>query len=153
MEVIVDTQDLDEIVAGLMSVFPAFSKKVSIISGAVLASEPITRTHLRMLRLLELNGAMSMGDLGHKLAVTKPNVTVLTDKLTALDLVSRCDDGTDRRVVHIDITPIGRKYMETMLDKIRFAIEKACANYTPSEIALFKTTLCNMDSLLEKFNI
>lgn len=53
-----------------------------------------------------------MSEIGKKLAMPKPNVTTLVDRLIAENLAERLSDENDRRIINIRITEKG---IETFL--------------------------------------
>ncbi len=52
-------------------------------------------------------GALAMGDLARRVAVTEKTVTGLVDRLQRDGLVDRVRDDADRRVIHVALTPRG----------------------------------------------
>jgi DNA-binding MarR family transcriptional regulator len=56
---------------------------------------------------LKRNGLQSMSDIGKCLAMPKPHVTVIVDKLIEEGYVERQNDPNDRRIVNISITEKG----------------------------------------------
>jgi DNA-binding MarR family transcriptional regulator len=60
-----------------------------------------------MLGVLKHNGIQSMSEIGKKLAMSKPNVTSLVDKIVAEEWAERLPDENDRRIINIRITEKG----------------------------------------------
>ena len=56
---------------------------------------------------LKRNGVMSMSDIGKCLAMPKPHVTVIVDKLIEEGFVERQNDPNDRRIINILLTEKG----------------------------------------------
>jgi DNA-binding MarR family transcriptional regulator len=52
-------------------------------------------------------GALAMGDLARRVAVTEKTVTGLVDRLERDGLVARVRDDADRRVIHVGLTSGG----------------------------------------------
>lgn len=52
-------------------------------------------------------GALAMGDLARRVAVTEKTITGLVDRLERDGLVQRVRDAADRRVIHVALTPRG----------------------------------------------
>ena len=52
---------------------------------------------------------MSMSDIGKHLAMPKPHVTVIIDKLICEGFVERQNDPNDRRIINIAITEKGKE--------------------------------------------
>lgn len=52
-------------------------------------------------------GALTMGDLARRLAVTEKTVTGMVDRLARDGLAERARHDADRRVIHVALTPRG----------------------------------------------
>ena len=57
-------------------------------------------------------GAQSVGSLGERLKLESSTLTPMLKRLEKSDLITRRRDPEDERVVHIDLSPAGRKVME-----------------------------------------
>ncbi|MGB3305259.1 MAG: MarR family transcriptional regulator [Thermomicrobiales bacterium] len=64
---------------------------------------------VRMMRILQDHGPMTMRDLAAHMDVTPPTVTALTKRLREQELIERVQDDTDSRVFWIGISPRGRE--------------------------------------------
>jgi len=71
---------------------------------------PLAQYHI--LSLLAENTSMRMGEISQIMAISRPNLTPLVDKLVALDYVQRISDEHDRRVTYICITSSGVAALE-----------------------------------------
>ena len=71
----------------------------------------LTGASYNILRVLERAGksGRNCGDIGRRLITDVPDITRLIDRLEKLNLVTRERAVNDRRVVHVTITPSGRK--------------------------------------------
>lgn len=61
-----------------------------------------------ILRILKRFDALSMSEIGCKVQIPKPHLTLHVDKLIAEALVERIQDPADRRVIRIKLTEKGR---------------------------------------------
>lgn len=61
--------------------------------------------------LLQLRrlGRCTMGELSKQLLISRPSATRLVTHLVERDLIERVDDRLDRRVVRVELTPLGRR--------------------------------------------
>jgi len=64
---------------------------------------------VRMMRILQDHGPMTMRDLAAHMDVTPPTVTALTKRLREQELIERVQDDADSRVFWIGISPRGRE--------------------------------------------
>lgn len=71
---------------------------------------PLAQYHI--LSLLSENTSMRMGEISQLMAISRPNLTPLVDKLVALGYVQRIADDHDRRVTYISITQMGIEALE-----------------------------------------
>ena len=85
---------------------------------------PLTQYHI--LSLLSENTNMRMGEISQKMAISRPNLTPLVDKLVALGFVQRISDDNARRVTYVSITEKGRN----ALDDERRLISESVAKFT-----------------------
>ncbi len=70
-----------------------------------------------ILGILSVNKKQSMSELGKKLSMPGPHVTVLVDKLVKMKLVERIPDTKDRRIVYVQLVPKGQvKYQKVKKD-------------------------------------
>lgn len=61
------------------------------------------------------NGYTTMGKVAHKLHCDASNVTGIVDRLTILELVTRQDDPSDRRVKTLQLTAKGRAILDEVI--------------------------------------
>ena len=72
----------------------------------------ISITEIHIIEKIGLTEPARMSEIAHLLGVTLATLTVACDKLEAKDLVRRARSRTDRRVVHVTLTPRGRAVYE-----------------------------------------
>lgn len=73
----------------------------------------ITPLAFHILLQLKDKQTLSMTELSRKLGISKPNVTVLVDKLIEKKLTERIHDTRDRRIVMIKLTKKGYDFIDT----------------------------------------
>jgi len=85
---------------------------------AVMRPLDLTFARYEVLRLLAFthSGSMTMTRLGSLLLVHPTSVTNAVDRLEQQGYVSRSRSDADRRVVHAEITPTGRRIVEEATD-------------------------------------
>jgi DNA-binding MarR family transcriptional regulator len=99
-----DKLKIDLIAENIISVYPLLYKT---ISRPIKHHSTITPGGMFVLGSLKRNGLQSMSDIGKCLAMPKPHVTVIVDKLIEEGYVERQNDPNDRRIVNISITEKG----------------------------------------------
>jgi len=95
----------------LISIHPLLFKS---ISKPLRNQSSITPGGMYVLGSLKRNGTQSMSDIGKCLAMPKPHVTVIVDKLIEEGYVERQSDPKDRRIVNILLTERGLANFESI---------------------------------------
>ena len=103
-----DKLKIDQIAENIISVYPLLYKTIS----RPIKHQLITPGGMFVLGSLKRNGVQSMSDIGKCLAMPKPHVTVLVDKLIEEGYVERQNDPNDRRIVNISITEKGMEVFQ-----------------------------------------
>jgi DNA-binding MarR family transcriptional regulator len=75
---------------------------------------------------------LTMSELSRRLMVSNGNVTGLANTLVREKLVKRTT-GSDRRAQHLELTPAGKRSLDTMAAQHRRWIERMFAGLTPRE--------------------
>lgn len=145
-----ENREIDEIFTGLFTVFPLFRKKISKIGDDILLNQEISRAHVSLMENIRRNGPSTMTDLGKMQSVSKPNITILVDKLVKLEMVKRVFDENDRRVIYIELTDKGLEFLERLMESMKVDFGISLKNFSNEEIELFKETIKNMKVLFEK---
>jgi Transcriptional regulators len=95
---------VDSIAENIISVYPLLYKT---ISRPIKHQSSVTPGGMFVMGSLKRNGVMSMSDIGKCLAMPKPHVTVIVDKLIEEGYVERQNDPNDRRIINILLTEKG----------------------------------------------
>ena len=102
---------IDLIADNLISIHPLLFKS---ISKPLRNQSSITPGGMFVLGSLKRHGTLSMSDIGKCLAMPKPHVTVIVDKLIEEGYVERQSDPKDRRIVNILLTERGLADFESI---------------------------------------
>lgn len=145
-----DNKYIDEIFAELILVSPVFAKKFLEISDDTIKNTGISGAHVKLMRFLKIEGACTMTELGKRLYVSKPNITVLVNKLVEFNMVKRLFDENDRRIIYIELTDIGNSSLEKHTQAMKAAFYKSMQKFNIDDLTLLKDTLSNMKMLVEK---
>lgn len=141
---------IDEIFDELISVFPIFTKKIFEISDNTIRNKGIARAHVNLMRFLKIEGSCTMTELGKMLYVSKPNITVLVNKLVEFNMVKRMFDENDRRIIYIELTDIGHTSLEKHTEAMKIDFNKSMQKFSKADLTLLKETLNNMKIIVEK---
>ena len=78
----------------------------------ILASHGLTAAQFGVLEALLHKGPLNQHEVGHKLLVSKGNVTMVASNLERDGLITRTIDAQDRRRTILALTPRGRRVIE-----------------------------------------
>jgi len=112
------------------------------------------RTDYTALEKLYELGALRLSDLADALHVTCGAVTGISDKLIEGGFARRIRDQADRRVVHLEITPIGCSLIEQLANKRAELSDLLYGFLTDEEVkqlsSLYRKILINVEHIRNK---
>lgn len=97
---------IEKIIENLFYIHPLVSKS---FTHAIRAKTNLNPGTLYILFILKRHEMLSMSEIGCKLSMPKPHVTVQVDKLIAENMVERIFDPNDRRIINIKLTEKGKE--------------------------------------------
>ena len=109
----------------------------------------ISITEIHIIEKIGLTEPARMSEIAHLLGVTLATLTVACDKLEAKDLVRRARSRTDRRVVHVTLTPRGRAVYEYHRSFHESMISSILDTLSPEQSAVLAQSL---EKLQDFFN-
>jgi DNA-binding MarR family transcriptional regulator len=133
-------------------VFNEFNSTAFKLIDEQLNKTGLVRTHFIILHELVGGKELSMSDLSWILHVTKPNITVLVDKLAKLDYVERVHDSKDRRVILIRLTDKGEDFIGKSSEELIKSVVQLLDYLDKEDLELVKQTTQAMKKLLAKLN-
>ncbi len=95
---------IENIAESLISIYPLLYKG---ISKPMRTLTSITPAGMFVLGNLRREGGLSMSEIGKRLVMPRPHVTVIINRLIREGYVTRQTDLQDRRIIHILITEKG----------------------------------------------
>jgi DNA-binding MarR family transcriptional regulator len=107
----------EKITENLMALLPFYHKKIFRPGQGITGMQ---EAQYRTLGVLMRGGTpLSMSELGKRLYISKPYMTVLVDQLIQDGHVQRIPDIRDRRVIHIAITEEGKKHLKQVASRYK----------------------------------
>ena len=131
----------------LMTVVPML--KGLIVKNKNMPCAHSTKIEYPMLYIIKKR-PISMSELGDVFGISKPNMTVIIDKMIEEKKVSRIYDETDRRIVRVEITSKGEKSMEELREKIKNQIEESLSCIPSKDIDSFHESVKNIKDILSR---
>jgi DNA-binding MarR family transcriptional regulator len=93
----------------------------------------LTPAQLHIVMWLGNDGALTMGDLARRVAVTEKTITGVVDRLERDQLVRRERDPADRRVVHVRLARRGEELFRRIDDGIAGKLAGLLSLLDPSD--------------------
>jgi DNA-binding MarR family transcriptional regulator len=94
----------------------------------------LTMPQLKVLFLLNVQGASKVGFLARALRVTLPTMTGILDRLVEQDLIRRDEDPGDRRLVMSRLTPRGQELVDQLHAAGRSRLVRVFAAMKPEDL-------------------
>jgi MarR family 2-MHQ and catechol resistance regulon transcriptional repressor len=113
-----------------------------------LAEAGLTVTQFAILEVLFHLGALSQRDIGRKLLMSGGNITLVVDNLERRALVRRERVPTNRRMVHVHLTPDGRRLIARVFPRHARTVAEEMAVLSADEQATLGA-LCRRLGLAE----
>jgi MarR family transcriptional regulator, 2-MHQ and catechol-resistance regulon repressor len=120
-----------------LDTFIKLTRAANAIERSLFQAETIpglTPTQFGVLETLYHLGPLCQGALSSKLLKSTGNVTLVLDNLEKQDLVKRIRQQEDRRMIMIELTPAGRKLIETVFPKVAAEITRTFGGLSPQEL-------------------
>lgn len=110
-------EKVDLLAEKLLAIGPIMTKK--IIRFDMNTNEGIPINQLMVLGALHELGSLSVSEICRKLFISKPQMTIIVDKLVKSGFVHRIYNNKDRRTINIDITEKGNEYCKNLLETFK----------------------------------
>ena len=147
-----ENTDLTNIINDLTCTIPSIYRKMWAVNNKLLLEADINKSHISVLFTLSKNDKMTMTSICKALVITKPNATVLVDRLVNLGFVERETDKNDRRLVYIVLTKEGKSFIENCKNNLRTKIKEILLLYSKKDLIKLNEALSIIKKLSDKLN-
>lgn len=113
----------------------ALDRSLDLLDEGVARSFRITRGDLRAMELVSRDGRLTAGRLADGLGVTTGAVTGLIDRMERMGYFRREDDPSDRRKVHVVLTPKAKARERQAFERLGRDMAKMLSSYRAGELA------------------
>lgn len=103
-----------------------------------------TMLQMQALTYLKEHPSSTVGQLGQQLLMSSSAIAQLTDRLVNSNSIIRVNDETDRRIVHLKLTPQGRRELADMHKRMLEKMSKFVSHISDEDLH----TLVNIMSKL-----
>ena len=125
---------VDVLAENLLTFLPIMIKKIIKFDTAPIKLPPLNQ--LMVLGLLHEEGSSSISELCNKLTISRPQMTIVVDKLVDLDLVYRVHNEGDRRTININVTEKGKKYCLKMSEIAKENLKHKLMNLSQEDLSI-----------------
>jgi DNA-binding MarR family transcriptional regulator len=136
---------IDIIAENLISIHPLLYKS---ISKPLRTKTSVTPAGMFVLGRLKRHGMLSMSDIGKYLAMPKPHITVIVDRLIEEGYVERQSDPNDRRIVNILITENGLRDFEQIKRIVSETLKSKLLLLSEDELEILATASQQVKEIL-----
>lgn len=146
-------QMLRSAVSDLLSIPPVLhrtlrQKVMKTILGDIY--EKITFIHGEIIRLLEEEGPLSIGEIGDRLMIAKAQMTQLSDKLVDLNIVERRAVKGDRRKIEIALTDTGKELLRQHRKNIDKSVMETMSILSDKDLKTLSDSLIMVREVLSR---
>jgi DNA-binding MarR family transcriptional regulator len=142
---------LNKVLENFITVVPQFYKKFEKVKSEIVHKRKIAKSHMEILSIIKREKSIAMSEIGKRMYISKPNVTTLISRLISLNLVKRITEENDRRIIFIQLTEEGEKFILDCRSEYFNIVKEIISRYNDEELILLQTILDSANKLLNKF--
>lgn len=115
-------------------------------------SSYISRNQFELLYSIVLENGKPMKYFGDKLMISKPNLTVMADKLIEEGYVEREFDPNDRRVIILRVTKKGEDFLYEEVKRIKQEMSKSFDSLSNQDVQRLNELLNEINGIFNKLD-
>lgn len=138
---------MDKAADNLLALMPLYHKHIFRIQGRVSGLEA---AEYRVLGSLMKTGHHPISEIGRKLYISKPYMTMLVDSLIGKGFIQREQDPKDRRVIRITITPRGKRHLRRAFEGYKAGVKELLTELKNEDVRELCTSLESLQKILMK---
>lgn len=140
-----DNNKLSSIVDSLIIIYPILYKG-AVKNSRYSINKNLCDSHYEILLSLDNDETHSISKIAKKLHITKPQMTVLLDKLLQDGLLCKTSSLLDRRVTNITLTEKGKDFIKSYRDEFKNNIKTIISRLQISDLEEMERALSNLKS-------
>jgi DNA-binding MarR family transcriptional regulator len=144
-------ENLDLAITNLFSLFPLIQKKFMKPENIGVHCD-LSHSHFQIILILKEFGILPVSEIGKKIMISRSNMTPLIDKLINEGLVKRIPSQEDRRIINIDLTEYGRKFLEDQQKRMTLYLKERLSSLPDEDLLQLAASLENIKSVFLKLN-
>jgi len=110
----------------------------------------ITGSQFTALQILIGNGELTIGELSRKTSLACSTITDLIDRMEKNKLVVRKKDEKDKRVVRIEVLPLGYEIVDKVVQKRREFLGRELEGFEEEEMKFLSESLESLYNAMKK---
>lgn len=126
----IDEREVDLLIYDIFAYVPTFYRTLFKVNEELLKGSSLLNSHLFLMFSLKKMGSSTPTEQAKLLHVTKPNITVLVDKLEHLGYVARIFSAVDRRSYQLQLTEKGEEFIEAHMEAYKVNIYRLLNNFS-----------------------
>ena len=142
---------LELIVQNFVTIMPLFQKKL-IRRDCGFAHDSLNHSHFQIMAVLKENGRLPISDVAKRLLISTPNMTKLLNKLIDEEMIERIPDKKDRRIINIDLTKKGEKYLESKFKHVQSTLKERLSTLPDGQLNKLNSSLENLRDVLTEIS-
>ncbi|MBV7272511.1 MarR family transcriptional regulator [Clostridium sp. PL3] len=139
---------VDVLAENLITFLPVMIKKIIKFDTAPIKMPPLNQ--LMVLGLLQEEGSSSISELCKNLTISRPQMTIVIDKLVDLDLVYRVHNESDRRTININVTEKGKKYCLEISEMVKENLKSKLMNLSQEDLSILLRSIDVAKNIFKK---
>ncbi|MEG8277240.1 MarR family winged helix-turn-helix transcriptional regulator [Streptomyces sp. AHA2] len=141
------SQGLDQVAAGLVACLPALNRHLERSIDGRLPFPRLPERQLHLLRYVAEHEDVTVQRAAAALRMMPNNVSALVTRLTEAGLLERRQDGTDRRVAHLRVTPLARRRIDEVHKTAAAQLASALRTLTDGDLDALGSALGALGAL------
>lgn len=144
-------KEFEKFLDNLLIYYPLFYRKIKTsINHEKNLKYGKSDGYYQIMGMLMSWGPMPISKIGKALYISKSNMTPLIDKLVKDKMIKRIRSREDRRIVNIEITEEGEKFMHEAKEVVEESIKENLKNLDENDLDILNESLENIRKLIFK---
>ena len=102
--------------------------------------------------VLKKSGKLPISEVAKQLFISTPNMTKLLNKLIDEDMIERIPDEKDRRIININLTEKGDKYLEDRYESIKSTLKNRLSSLPDDKLDKLNESLVTLKDVLSEIS-
>ena len=110
----------------------------------------ITPHQIEIIRLLDDEEILPIGEVGAKLQISRAQMTHHIDNLVNLGLIERRESKQDRRIIHVTLTDHGKRLLDEHNEKVENTVRELMSSLPDKDLDDLSESLRQVLNILSK---